>query len=218
MSDDEEDEDYLPEGQSDEESHSDADEDISIGDNRDNEGPTEEDGDDLGDDSDEEAQDENNQDEYNVGHEMDNTQDLGAGRSENSGVSETKIIGVDRAEHEMIHQVEESGDEPELYKDSETSSENDEKEETTMDELNLESSRESRYNLHDKRTRSYKHLYSPWMFQIEDSDDDKREEVVLVTANDAPEDTPQMSMKQGLRMFGEEGYAAVRKEMQQLHD
>ena len=53
------------------------------------------------------------------------------------------------------------------------------------------------------------------MYHIENSDDNKEEEVVLVTANDAPEDTPQMSMKQGLRMFGEDGYAAVRKEMQQ---
>ena len=56
------------------------------------------------------------------------------------------------------------------------------------------------------------------MFQIENSHDNKEEEVVLVTVNDAPEDTPQMSMKQGLRMFGEEGYVTVRKEMQQLHD
>ena len=56
------------------------------------------------------------------------------------------------------------------------------------------------------------------MFKIENSHDNKQEEVVPITANDAPEDTPQMSMKQGLRMFGEEGYAAIRKEMQQLHD
>ena len=218
LSDDEEDEDYLPRGESDAESHSDVDEDISVGDNRDNEGSTEENDDDLDYESDEEAQDENNQDECNGGHEIDNSQDLGAGRSENSGVSETKIIGVDQAEYEMNHQAEESGDVPELYKESETSNEDDEKEETTMDESNLESSRESRYNLRDKHTRSYKHLYDSGMFQIEDNDDDRREEVVMVTANDTPEDTPQMSMKQGLRMFGEEGYAAVRKEMQQLHD
>ena len=215
LSDDKEDEDYLPRGESDAESHSDADEDISVGDNRDNEGPTEEDGDDLGYESDEEAQDENNQDEYKVGLEMDNSQE---GRSENSGVSETEIIGVDQAEHDMNHQAEESGDVPELYKDSETSNEDDKKEETTMDESNSEPSRESRYNLRDKHTRSYKHLYDPGMFQIEDNDDDRREEVVMVTANDGPEDTPQMSMKQGLRIFGEEGYATIRKEMQQLHD
>ena len=29
---------------------------------------------------------------------------------------------------------------------------------------------------------------------------------------------PQMSMKKGLKVFSEGGYAAVKKEMQQLHD
>ena len=42
--------------------------------------------------------------------------------------------------------------------------------------------------------------------------------MVLTTANDVSEETAQMSMKKGLRVFGKEGYAAVRKEMQQLHD
>ena len=56
------------------------------------------------------------------------------------------------------------------------------------------------------------------MFRTENSQNNKQEEVVLVTDGDAPEDTPQMSMKRGLRMFGEEGYTAVREEMQQLHD
>ena len=43
-------------------------------------------------------------------------------------------------------------------------------------------------------------------------------DIMLTTVDDAPEETPQMSMKQGLKMFGEGGYAAVKKEMQQLHD
>ena len=133
-------------------------------------------------------------------------------------MSDTEITGVDRVNHEMFHQVEESGDEPKLDKDSGMSIENDEKEDATSDGSNLESSGEPRYNLRDKRIRCYKHIYDPGMFQLENSDDNKEEEVVLVTANNAPEDTLQMSMKQGLRMFGEEGYAAVRKEMQQLHD
>ena len=165
-----------------------------------------------------EVEDNNSPDEYEVAPEMGNTQDLEAGRSENPGVSDTEIIGVDRAEHEMLHQAEESGNEPELYKDSETSTENDEKEDATIDESNLESSGEPRYNLRDKRTRCYKHIYNPGMFQTENTHDNKQDEVVLVTVNDAPEDTPQMSMKQGLRLFGEEEYAAVRKEMQQLDD
>ena len=43
-------------------------------------------------------------------------------------------------------------------------------------------------------------------------------DVVLTTVDDILEETPQMSMKKGLKMFGEGGYAAVKKEMQQLHD
>ena len=37
-------------------------------------------------------------------------------------------------------------------------------------------------------------------------------------AGDIPEETPQMSMNKGLKMFSEGRYAAVKKEMQQLHD
>ena len=72
---------------------------------------------------------------------MNNTEDLGAGRSENSGVSDIGSIGVDRAEHEMIYQAEESGDDPELDNDNKTSTENDEKEDATIDKSNVESSR-----------------------------------------------------------------------------
>ena len=42
-----------------------------------------------------EVQDNNSPDEYEVAPEMGNTQDLEAGRSENPGVSDTEIIGVD---------------------------------------------------------------------------------------------------------------------------
>ena len=40
----------------------------------------------------------------------------------------------------------------------------------------------------------------------------------MTTTDDAPEETAQMSMKKGLKVFSEQGYAAVKKEMQQLHD
>ena len=211
MSNDEEDEDHLPESQTDEESCIDDDEDGSNGDNLDDEGPTEGDGDEL-------LNDENGPWEYDAAPESVNTEGLGAGRSENSGVSGTESIGVDQAEDEMIHQDGESDDDPEVYKDSKTSTEDDEKENATIGETEVEPSGESRYNLREKRTRSYNHLYDPEMFRTENSQNNKQEEVVLVTDSDAPEDTPQMSMKRGLRMFGEEGYTAVRKEMQQLHD
>ena len=41
---------------------------------------------------------------------------------------------------------------------------------------------------------------------------------MMTTTDDAPEETAQLSMKKGLKIFGEQGYAAVKKEMQQLHD
>ena len=40
----------------------------------------------------------------------------------------------------------------------------------------------------------------------------------MTTINGGSEETGQMSMKKGLNVFGEPGYAAVKKEMQQLHD
>ena len=190
VSNDEDDEDYLPERVSDEKSQIDGDEDSSTGDTYGNKGPAEEDDDDLMDVGGEDVQDNNSPDEYVVAPEMGNAQDLEAGRSENPGVSDTKITGVDRVEHVMFHQAEESGNEPKLDMDSGMSIENDKKEDATSDGSNLESSGELRYNLCDKRTRCYKHIYNPGMFQIENSDDNKEEEVVLVTANDAPEDTP----------------------------
>ena len=216
VSDDGDDDDYLPERVSDEESQIDDDEDSSTGDTYSNKCPVVEDDDDIMDVGGEEVEHDNSPDEYAVTHEMGN--DLQAGRSGNPGVSDTEITGVDHIEHEMLHQANDSGSEPKLDIDSGTSLEKDEKVGATSDGLNLESSEEPRYNLRDKRTRCYNHMYDPGMYQIENSDDNKEEEVVMVTTNDVPEDTPQMSMKQGLRMFGEDGYAAVRKEMQQLHD
>ena len=41
---------------------------------------------------------------------------------------------------------------------------------------------------------------------------------MFTTTDDAPKETVQMSMKKGLKIFGEQGYATVKKEMQQLHD
>ena len=100
----------------------------------------------------------------------------------------------------MIYQVEESVDNPELDKDNEAPTENDEKENVTADEANVESEKESRHNLCDKRTWSYKHLYDPAMFNIGISHDNKQDEVVLTTANNVAEETAQMSMKKGLRV------------------
>ena len=147
LSNDEEDEDYLPERQDDDESQIDVNEDGSTGDDLNDEGPTEVDYNESMDDNGKETQNESDLDGYNVAPEMDNTEDLGAESSENSGVSDIENIGVDRAGNEMIYQAEESVDNPELDKDSEVSTENDEKENVTADEVNVESEKESRYNL-----------------------------------------------------------------------
>ena len=76
---------------------------------------------------------------------------------------------------------------------------------------------ETRYNLRRNRGRSCKHLYDPEMFDTDKGNDGKGA-VMLTTTNGGSKETGQMSMKKGLKVFGEPGYAVVKKEMQQLHD
>ena len=73
------------------------------------------------------------------------------------------------------------------------------------------------YNLRTSRQRSYKHLYDPNVFETNKNNDDLGG-VVMTTINGGSVETGQMSMRKGLKVFGEPGYAAVKKEMQQLHD
>ena len=73
------------------------------------------------------------------------------------------------------------------------------------------------YNLRRNRERSYKHLYDPKVFSTKKGDDDEGA-IALTMTNEGSEETGQMSMKKGLKVFGEPGYATVKKEMQQLHD
>ena len=61
-------------------------------------------------------------------------------------------------------------------------------------------------------------MYNPEVYETENSRDSEQGDVMLTIVDDVPEETPQMSMKKGLKIFGEEGYAAMKKEMQQLHD
>ena len=75
----------------------------------------------------------------------------------------------------------------------------------------------TRYSLRRNREQSYRHLYDPKVFSTEKGDDDKGA-IVMTMTNEGSEETGQMSMKKGLKVFGEPGYAAVKKEMQQLHD
>ena len=75
-----------------------------------------------------------------------------------------------------------------------------------------------RYNLRKNRARDYKHAYDPEVYGMGEANPADTRDTVLTTVDEGPEDTPQMSMKKGLEMFGEGGYAAVNQEMQQLHD
>ena len=186
-------------------------EDDVYGDDLDGEGPT-------GGNGDEPLNDNSGPVSYDVAPELTNVEGPGVGGSGNPGVDDTESIGVGHAEDEVHHQDGEDGQDPESLNDSKTLTEDDEQETATTGGSDAKPSGDSRYNLREKRTRSYSHLYDPETFRTEDGPNNEMGEVVLVTDGGAPEDTPQMSMKRGLKEFGEDGYIAVRKEMQQLHD
>ena len=68
-----------------------------------------------------------------------------------------------------------------------------------------------RYNLRNTRGRDYDHRY--------DKEDYIIDNVVMTTRGTSEVlETPQMSLKAGLRTFGKDGERAVEKEMRQLHD
>ena len=73
---------------------------------------------------------------------------------------------------------------------------------------------EGRYNLRSNRSRSYNHRYKENDFVIDDDSG------IVMTTECTSEvlETPQMSLKAGLRVFGDDGAKAVQKEMKQLHD
>ena len=71
-----------------------------------------------------------------------------------------------------------------------------------------------RYNLRGGRNRNYNHCYAGKDFVIDN------EVGIVMTTKGCSEvlETPQMSLKAGLRTFGDDGMKAVEKEMRQLHD
>lgn len=102
----------------------------------------------------------------------------------------------------------------------------------TMD--NKYGARTGRYNLRERKARNYSHMFASTTrgdqqsdameTKIENENSDQhcdKLESGDATKRDECEtmlETPQMNMKQGLKMFGDDGLAAVKKEMQQLHD
>ena len=118
--------------------------------------------------------------------------------------------GVDRPDNDTTHQeadaMEERGDNQSI----------DDRSVGTVEERD-DTDDGTGYNLRRNRERSYKHLYDPKVLSTEKGDDDEGA-LLMTTTNEGSEETGQMPMREGLKVFGEPGYAAVKKEMQQLHD
>ena len=88
---------------------------------------------------------------------------------------------------------------------------NDEQSKATLD---LKTNTVGGYGLRDKRNRNYNHRYVGEDFVVGDDTG-----ITLATNGDnVVLETPQMSLKAGLRTFGNDGMKAVEKEMRQLHD
>ena len=68
-----------------------------------------------------------------------------------------------------------------------------------------------RYNLRRARGRDYDHRYAGNSFIIDEA-------AMTTLGTSEVLETPQMSLKAGLRTFGKDGVKAVEKEMRQLHD
>ena len=134
---------------------------------------------------------------------------------ENPGVEANKNEGVEQENYDV------ESTEAEDENQDNVSIEN-EKDETVRDAQdgteNKGVQNEVRCNLRKNHARLYKHMYNPEIYEIENKNHSEQGDIMLTTADDIPEETPQMSMKKGLKIFGEGGYAAVKKEMQQLHD
>ena len=80
-----------------------------------------------------------------------------------------------------------------------------------------------RYNLRPNRERSYAHRYGHSFACIDNLkggryDGILRDGVLFLVATEVNQATPQMPMKKGIKLFGNKGVAAVKVEIQQLHD
>ena len=135
--------------------------------------------------------------------------------NENPGVEDNENEGVQQENHDVG--IAEAEDENQ----DNASIENDKDETVRDDQDGTEDNgvhNKPRYNFLKNCTRSSNHVYDPEVYEIENKKHSEQDDIKLTTVDDVPEETPQMSMKKGLKMFGEGGYAAVKKEMQQLHD
>ena len=116
---------------------------------------------------------------------------------ESEGVNEHSVEseGVDRPDDDGSHQ---DADDADKRDDDQP---NDEQDEETVEERDSTNDG-TRYNLRGNRGRSYKHLYDPKVFHTEQGDDDEVA-ITMTMTNKGSEETGQMSMKKGLKVFGE---------------
>ena len=78
---------------------------------------------------------------------------------------------------------------------------------TVDDEMNAKyGTRSTRWNLRQQKQRTYDHKY------------DEHAKIYVAQLSEATLATPQMPIRQGLKLFGSEGISAVKAELQQLHD
>ena len=222
--DDEDDEEYVPDDEDSDEGQNCGDEDVSYEYDHDETGSIEEEYDEPTDNDAINVADEgmNTHEEVNLGRldggaglvEPENPGVDDAANDENTEVNGIENLGVDQINNEIINHKVEDVEHPEEKEDSEST----EGETVGIDQECGETENEMGCNLRQNCKRSYKHLYNPEVFDTGKSNDVKQAEVLMTTINDAPEEAAQMSTKNGLKIFSEEGYAAMKKEMQQLHD
>ena len=89
--------------------------------------------------------------------------------------------------------------------------------------LQQQQQQQHRYNLRPNRERSYAHRYGHSFACIDTLkggryDGILRDGVLFLVASEVNQATPQMPMKKGIKLFGNKGVAAVKVEIQQLHD
>ena len=125
----------------------------------------------------------------------------GVGAVDHEGEVGADHVGVNDETRLGIPGVDENGDDDTV----------DEQSETPPD---VENSMVGGYGLRNRRGRNYNHRYTGEDFVVGDDTG-----ITLATrGNDEVLEMPQMSLKAGLRTFGDDGMKAVEKEMHQLHD
>ena len=90
-------------------------------------------------------------------------------------------------------------------------------------ENNNQPENEPRYNLRPNRQRSYAHRYGHSYAAVDKLQHGRydgylRDGILYLVSTEINMATPQMPMKKGIKLFGDKGVAAVKVEIQQLHD